>query len=190
MVSTPQPGQLAPAPQPLALVQDFVNTLNREAEIELFADAASLRRWLRQRALIGAADTVTERDLRDAVELREAIRAILLSHNGESIPSEVRGIFDRYGSDAPLGGQVTEGGMVSLAPVRAGVPGAWAELFAIMAHASADGTWSRLKACRDDRCNWVFYDNSKNRTGHWCSMQLCGSRSKMRRYRERNRARH
>jgi predicted RNA-binding Zn ribbon-like protein len=46
-------------------------------------------------------------------------------------------------------------------------------------------TWSRLKACRDDTCKWAFYDHSKNRSGHWCSMEVCGSRHKARQYRER-----
>jgi predicted RNA-binding Zn ribbon-like protein len=47
----------------------------------------------------------------------------------------------------------------------------------------AEGTWPRLKACRN--CHWAFYDTSKNRSGTWCSMQLCGNRLKTRRFRSR-----
>ena len=50
----------------------------------------------------------------------------------------------------------------------------------------ADGTWPRLKACERDTCRWAFYDHSRNRSGHWCSMAVCGSREKNRRaYRRR-----
>jgi len=47
------------------------------------------------------------------------------------------------------------------------------------------GTWSRLKVCPADDCQWAFYDHSKNRSGTWCSMKVCGNRAKVRRYRER-----
>jgi predicted RNA-binding Zn ribbon-like protein len=46
-----------------------------------------------------------------------------------------------------------------------------------------DGSWSRLKACRN--CCWSFYDYSPNRSATWCSMQLCGNRKKTRAYRRR-----
>jgi predicted RNA-binding Zn ribbon-like protein len=48
-----------------------------------------------------------------------------------------------------------------------------------------DGTWVRLKACRN--CHWSFYDYSPNRSATWCSMQLCGNRTKTRAYRSRRR---
>jgi predicted RNA-binding Zn ribbon-like protein len=48
-----------------------------------------------------------------------------------------------------------------------------------------DGTWSRMKACRNDTCHWAFYDASRNRSGKWCSMAICGNRAKVANYRER-----
>ncbi len=45
------------------------------------------------------------------------------------------------------------------------------------------GPLDRLKACED--CPWLFLDTSRNRSRRWCSMDDCGSRSKMRRYRAR-----
>jgi predicted RNA-binding Zn ribbon-like protein len=47
----------------------------------------------------------------------------------------------------------------------------------------ADGTWHRLKACR--QCAWAYYDYSKNRSATWCSMAICGNRTKTRAYRRR-----
>lgn len=67
----------------------------------------------------------------------------------------------------------------------AGVDGALAGLIGIVFTAMTDGTWTRLKVCRNDRCQKAFYDTSKNRSGAWCSMAGCGSRSKARAYRQR-----
>jgi predicted RNA-binding Zn ribbon-like protein len=50
----------------------------------------------------------------------------------------------------------------------------------------SEGTWSRLKACLADTCQWAFYDQSKNRSAHWCSMAVCGNRAKARAYRNRH----
>ena len=54
--------------------------------------------------------------------------------------------------------------------------------------ATVDGTWPRLKACRREICHWLFYDHSRNRSGIWCSMAVCGNRTKTRAYRERREA--
>jgi predicted RNA-binding Zn ribbon-like protein len=60
------------------------------------------------------------------------------------------------------------------------VAGALGVLLAITAVAMADGTWSRLKVCPGEHCGWAFYDGSRNRSGRWCSMAVCGGRSKAR----------
>jgi predicted RNA-binding Zn ribbon-like protein len=42
---------------------------------------------------------------------------------------------------------------------------------------------SRIGAC--DGCGWLFLDTSRAHARRWCSMNVCGVRSKMRRYHER-----
>ncbi|MEW6264853.1 MAG: ABATE domain-containing protein [Thermodesulfobacteriota bacterium] len=37
-------------------------------------------------------------------------------------------------------------------------------------------------------CQWLFLDQSKNQTRRWCSMELCGSRDKVKRYYHRQKA--
>lgn len=45
------------------------------------------------------------------------------------------------------------------------------------------GDLTRVRECPgSDDCGWLFYDDSRNRTRRWCSMDGCGSRVKMRRY--------
>jgi predicted RNA-binding Zn ribbon-like protein len=52
-----------------------------------------------------------------------------------------------------------------------------------------EGDLARVKQCRGpaDDCGWLFYDASRSGTRRWCSMEGCGSRSKMRRHYARHR---
>jgi predicted RNA-binding Zn ribbon-like protein len=45
----------------------------------------------------------------------------------------------------------------------------------------------RVKQCPGHGCGWLFLDLTKNRNRRWCEMEICGSRNKVRRYRERQR---
>jgi len=45
----------------------------------------------------------------------------------------------------------------------------------------------RVKQCPGHGCGWVFLDLTKNRSRRWCEMEVCGTRNKIRRYRERRR---
>jgi predicted RNA-binding Zn ribbon-like protein len=48
---------------------------------------------------------------------------------------------------------------------------------------------AQVRQCaRSEGCDWLFVDTSKNRSRRWCSMNLCGSRDKGRRYYRRKRA--
>ncbi|MCA9550442.1 MAG: ABATE domain-containing protein [Myxococcales bacterium] len=50
----------------------------------------------------------------------------------------------------------------------------------ILQHCSSE----RLKRCSaENECGWLFVDDSKNNARRWCSMDTCGARAKMRRYR-------
>ena len=42
-------------------------------------------------------------------------------------------------------------------------------------------------ACPREECEWAFYDKSKNRSGRWCSMESCGNIEKAKAFRERQR---
>jgi predicted RNA-binding Zn ribbon-like protein len=41
---------------------------------------------------------------------------------------------------------------------------------------------ARLRECSNDKCLWLFIDDSKNGTRRWCSMQACGNRAKAHRH--------
>ncbi|MGH7913486.1 MAG: CGNR zinc finger domain-containing protein [Candidatus Binataceae bacterium] len=40
----------------------------------------------------------------------------------------------------------------------------------------------RVRECANDKCLWLFLDESKNGTRRWCSMKACGNRAKAHRH--------
>jgi predicted RNA-binding Zn ribbon-like protein len=172
------------APGQLERVREFVNTLDVEAGTEELSSPAALGEWLAAQEL-GAARPTRE-DLRRAIELREALRAVMLAHNDhQPVPREASATLDAAAKRARLQLRFDRGGAAVLEPEAAGVAGALGRLLAIVSGAIADGSWVRLKACREHTCEWAFYDHTKNRSGAWCTMDVCGNRAKARAYRER-----
>jgi len=43
----------------------------------------------------------------------------------------------------------------------------------------AEGPHARLRLCANPRCGLFFYDTSRTRRRRWCSMTVCGNRSKV-----------
>ena len=41
---------------------------------------------------------------------------------------------------------------------------------------------SRVKQCRGEKCGWLFFDATKNKSRRWCEMEVCGNRAKQRRH--------
>ena len=179
-----------PAPGALSLVQAFVNTVDLEAEVEALADPAALRAWLVAHELASPDDRCSPADLQRAITVREALRARLLANAGEAgeaAGAEAEAVLDGAAQRARFTVRF-RAGQATLEPAAAGVDGAVGRLLAIVSAAMADGTWARLKACRSDTCQWAFYDHSRNGSGAWCDMAVCGSREKMRAYRRRQRS--
>ncbi|WP_436758943.1 CGNR zinc finger domain-containing protein [Streptosporangium sp. V21-05] len=184
-----QPGDRAVAPDPLALVQAFVNSVNVEFGPDYFATAQGLATWLERNGLGGPRVKPDELDRRDAVILREALRALLRENNGGPIDPQARRTVEHVARACPLVvGFGAETGSLGLRPALTDVRGALAEVLASVAGAVIDGSWQRLKACGEHRCEWIFYDRSRNRGSRWCSMSVCGTRAKMRAYRQAKRA--
>jgi predicted RNA-binding Zn ribbon-like protein len=167
-----------PAPGRLELVQRFVNTVDHEHGREVLHSPARLLAVLVQLGLLDSRARVTEADLERALELREGLRGLALANNEGA---------DAVVLEAELVVRI-DGRAGVLEPVRRNVDGALADLVGIVYTAMADGTWSRLKACRRDVCHWLFYDRSRNQSAVWCQMAVCGNRTKTKAYRARREA--
>jgi predicted RNA-binding Zn ribbon-like protein len=179
-----------PAPDELVLVQAFVNTRDLEDDEEDVPDPAALGRWLTHYGLMPEGAEVDEADYRQAIRVREALRAVLIAKNGGEPDPTAVDTLNAAAKSAELLVRFDADGGAGLEPVRGGVDGALGRLLAIVERAQADGTWARLKGCPDTECGWAFYDWSKNRSATWCSMEVCGNRAKARAYRERHRSAH
>jgi predicted RNA-binding Zn ribbon-like protein len=181
-----QPGGRAPASGGLRLVQDFVNTIDREHGPDLLDEPGGLGDWLDRRELADGAPVDADGVAR-ALELREALRALLLANNGEPEAPGARAVLDAAGRRAGL--EVAFGtDPPALAPAAGGLDGALGTIVAAAFAAMLDGSWTRLKACPRDVCGWAFYDRSTNGSATWCSMRVCGGRVKAGAYYRRRRA--
>jgi predicted RNA-binding Zn ribbon-like protein len=181
----PEPGGRAPAPGPLRLVQRFVNSVDLEEGLDDLASADGLGEWLAAAELLDAGTRPTAADHGRALELREAVRELAETHDGAAEDPVAIATVNEAARRAALFPVLTASGS-RLEPAAGGVDGALGHIVAAIHAAVAEGTWPRLKACERDVCRWAFYDGSKNRSGHWCSMAGCGSREKNRRaYRRR-----
>jgi predicted RNA-binding Zn ribbon-like protein len=156
------------APEPLRLVQRFVNTVDHEHHREWIGTSAELADFL------GCEEA--EVDVERAHELREALRLLLRANNGAPLDADALGAVNRAAAGLRL--ELDDDGRIV---VEAADP--LAHVVGVAFRAMLEGTWPRLKACRN--CKWAFYDFSKNRSASWCSMQLCGNRLKTRAYRRR-----
>jgi predicted RNA-binding Zn ribbon-like protein len=186
------PGESVPektAPDPLRLVQRFVNTVDLESGEDELTEPAQLRAWLAERGLIGRDEPVTRADLRRALDVREGLRALLLANAGMPLDAERVERLDRAAARAGVRVEFRPGAEPRLAPEAGGVDGAIGRLMAIVAGAVEQGSWQRLKACHRDVCHWAFFDHSKNHSGRWCQMEVCGNIEKARAFRERRRSR-
>jgi predicted RNA-binding Zn ribbon-like protein len=170
------------APEPLRLVQLFVNTVDDEHGRELLGSPTQLRSWLSEHLSVEIARSKPG-DLERAIELRESLRSLLLGNNGLVTSPASVGAINRAAREARLSIQVTPSGQVAFEPEAKGTASALGRIVAVTLEAMLDGSWQRLKACR--QCEWSYYDYSRNRSARWCSMSICGNRAKTKAYRQR-----
>ena len=174
----------AAAPGGLGLVAEFVNSLDYPDGEDELATEASASAWLRRHGAPVRSVSGVERA--GLVALRENLRD-LLEGNGEGpvSPGTADSVMQRFNA-AELATVISPEG-ARLVATGSGVNRFVGELAAAMIAATTDGTWRRLKVCRSDECRYAFYDNTKNARRAWCSMRVCGCRSKSRTYRARKR---
>jgi predicted RNA-binding Zn ribbon-like protein len=154
----------------VVLLADFLNTLDIDGGTDALADPASAAAWLAEQGRPAAVD---ESDLALARAVRAALRGQLGDPPAPMPEVPVRVVLTEDGPRLAGGGT----------PLQTVIGTALGEAVALQ----ATGEWSRVKACALDSCRWVFFDESRNRSGRWCSMQGCGNKAKTAAYRARHR---
>ena len=174
------------APGELELVRAFVNTTDLQDGPEQLRSPADLTAWLERHRLLDSGASAGPADYRRAIEVREALRALLVANAGDLLDPEAAGKLDAAAARAKLALRFDRDGAARVSPRAGGVDGALGRLLASASASMADGTWTRLKACRRESCRWAFFDHTKNRSGAWCDMSSCGNREKSEAYRRRH----
>lgn len=152
------------------LLLAFLNTVDIERGTDALADQATWRGWTGEHRLDpdGPGGLAAVRAARDA--LRDAV--------GGPVRTGV----------VALGGPPVRVELHAGVPVLAAGDAVGAAL-AAAARLAVLGRWDRVKICPADGCGWAFFDHSRNRSRTWCSMRVCGNRTKARNWRERARGR-
>lgn len=175
---------LEPAPGELALVQAFLNTLDRLVHVDELSSPEGLRQWLLRHQLVSPDVAVDPQHLHTARQMREALTRLAHAQTAGPIPDEILAGLNRIAAACPLhpvfsshGTQLTSG--------SEGVEGALGRVLAAVALAQLQGDWNRFKICESADCSRAYYDRSRNRSARWCSPRYCGNRIHARRFRRR-----
>lgn len=174
-------------PPEVGLLRAFTNTVDHEDGTDVLREPADLTRWLREQQLLGRDAAAGEEELALALALRDGLRAAMTAHHDVEPTGPIPQLATAC-SALPLR-LAFAGSEPYLEPAQEGARGALAKLLVAVEECRLHGTWSRLKVCPSQDCQWAFYDTSKSRTRVWCSMGACGNRTKTRAYRARRRAR-
>jgi hypothetical protein len=152
-------------PADVDLLVDFLNSIDVETGEEDFGDDASCAAWFAAHGL--PTDGLAIDQVRS---VRGTLRA---AADGDTSPAEAL-------TEVPLHVDVVDGvpTLTSTHPLG--------PLVATAVRLAHEGRWERLKLCDMHTCRYAFYDESRNRSGRWCTMRVCGNRAKTRAFRERN----
>lgn len=166
---------------------DFVGTLRArrsDSPSEKLDSDASLTAWFVEAALVDESPDVLRGDLRAAIELREAIHALVNSRRQrKATPEDAAEIVNRFAEGAPLGVRL-DGGVRRSGTVAQGLSSLAREAIEIVGGEDA----ALLRECARPECTQVYLDRSRGRRREWCAMSTCGNRVKASNFRARRRA--
>lgn len=185
------------------LVLDFINTRPLiDGELtEFLPDVKAILCWFRVAGLIAAqdqaqlakkwqADARAQRFAKELREFRETLRTdVIALEAAEKVRRSTLKKLDELLAEHPMRRRINADTLSTEPWFPMETP---EDLFAPLAQAAAElfteADRTRIRQC--GACILHFLDTSKKGTRHWCSMSLCGNRSKVAAYtaRKKNRA--
>ena len=185
-----------PVPEDVALLYDFANSIDQRRYVERgaahepgdeLATPVHLQKWLQARGLIKRGVEVSRAEHREALDLRDALRALLSAPPDARIAAagSLEEVAARFPLEVAMSRDRTLGLRASRQRATSGLGGVLVELVRL----ADSGRLDRVKTCDSDECRWVFYDRSKPGNRRWCSSDRCGNRDKTRNYRDRRQLR-
>lgn len=154
---------------PAELIVRFINTLDVEAGTDVLDTVDAWQSWLSAQGMGAGFGRESARDLEQARELRDDLRA--LASGARRSQARQVGIQVALTDDGEVElGSDTAVGLIAAAAAKVAI----------------EKRLDRVKICPADDCRWAFYDTSRNHSRQWCSMEVCGNRAKARAHRERS----
>jgi predicted RNA-binding Zn ribbon-like protein len=187
------------------LALDFANTLDYRYDpdrlIDLLPSYERFFAFCRQSKVITAAQMRkllgslsgfdSQRVLDEVIEIREALYFLILSavHGRRPDESDLRAL-NGFLSEARAVDEVVwhkRGFVRSFRDVTERPDGPLRQFVdaAVLLITSPD--IYNVRECSEKTCRWFFLDRSRNHSRRWCDMQLCGNRSKAKRFYARTR---
>ncbi len=173
------------APRGAALVQDFLNTKAIGDHPDLLADPVLAQSWLTTAVQAWSTTrgddmhppTLSAADVTKLGALRAAI-ADLITGDESGSPAI---------SSVPASFALSDSGEVRLEPAGSGWRWLASALWSEILLSQQTGTWRRIKQCHNPDCRSTFYDRSKNNSGVWHNVKVCGNAANLRASRARRR---
>ncbi|MGW3664773.1 CGNR zinc finger domain-containing protein [Streptomyces sp. NPDC005141] len=166
---------------------DFAGTLryrHRSKPREDMASPESLSAWFHESGITEREIPVKVRDLREALELREAVYGLILARmSGQAYDQDALALVNDYARKPTPVPQLTSGGQ----HVEASVEQAFAAVARDAVSVLGGPEVALLKECGDPECSQVYIDRSRGRRREWCAMDPCGNKFKAAAYRARKR---
>lgn len=181
---------------------DFVNTVDSRGErwgSEFLSTYGDLVAWARRLEVIDdeernvllaratASPAQAQRELVQALELREALHRIFLTESGEApVGKQDLALLDRAVQTAQSQRKlVIIAGTIRWQHAPAEQLDAIAHRVSWLAAELLTSKTERrpIRECQGLNCGWLFLDHSRNGHRRWCSDRTCGSHSRVRKFR-------
>ncbi len=178
---------LAMAPGGAALVQDFLNTKAIASYPDLLADpelaqtwtTSAITSWAHTRDTDVHPPALSTADIGRLRTLRDTIANVMA---GDAAAGDESGAVSASFA-------LSDVGKVRLEPTGRGWRWLASALWGEILLSQHTGTWRRLKQCHNAECGSTFYDRSKNNSGVWHNVKVCGNAANLRASRARRRER-
>jgi predicted RNA-binding Zn ribbon-like protein len=127
-------------------------------------------------------------DHAETIILREALYRIFsaVAQGAEAKPQDVE-TFNRALAAAPARAQLVKqnGAFLWRTALKPQLSDLLAPVLWTAGDMLAEPRRDRVRLCANEKCVWLFLDDSKSGTRRWCAMSSCGNRAKAHRHYER-----
>jgi predicted RNA-binding Zn ribbon-like protein len=183
------------------LCLDYANTLcwrGTEKPAEELYGLTDVIRWIERSAIIGGDSLIGNGSLAQAkleqeqalfsetIAMRETIFRIFSAFaTGDEVAAEDFATLKHALAEAPARDALMDAGGVYAWRIE-GAPLSMPQLLAPVLWSAGDlmvnAGRRRIRRCANEKCLWMFIDESKSGTRRWCQMSACGNRAKAQRH--------